>query len=84
VVWVQRITIKVCSLPFSPSEGKEEKMLQRFHGMDRHKKFSTISVLNRGGEEMQFLSRCYDLRRYIEDLGPEDAVILEACSGTFW
>jgi len=84
VVWVQRITIKVSSLPFSPSEGKEEKMIQRFHGMDRHKKFSTISVLNREGEEVQFLSACYDLRRYIEDLGPEDAVILEACSGAFW
>jgi transposase len=84
VVWVQRITIKVSSLPFSPSEGKEEKMLQRFHGMDRHKKFSTISVLNREGEEIQFLSACYDLRKYIEDLGPEDAVILEASSGTFW
>jgi transposase len=71
-------------IPFSPSEGKEEKMIQRFHGMDRHKKFSTISVLNREGEEVQFLSACYDLRQYIEGLGAEDAVILEACSGAFW
>lgn len=59
-------------------------MIERFHGMDQHKKFSTISVLNREGEEVQFLSACHDLRRYIEDLGPEDAVILEACSGAFW
>ena len=59
-------------------------MLQRFHGMDRRKKFSTISVLNREGEEIQFRSACYDLRKHIEDLGPEDAVILEASSGAFW
>jgi hypothetical protein len=37
-------------------------MIQRFHGMDRHKKCSTISVLNREGEEVRFLSACYDLR----------------------
>ena len=29
--------------------------------MDRHKKFSTISVLNREAEEVQFLSACYVL-----------------------
>ena len=59
-------------------------MIERFHGIDRHKKYSTISVLNREGQEIQFLSACYDLRKYIEDLGPEDAVILEASSGAFW
>jgi transposase len=69
---------------FLSPEVKEEKMIQRFHGIDRHKRFSTISVLNREGQEIQFLSACYDLRKYIEDLGPEDAVILEASSGAFW
>jgi hypothetical protein len=69
---------------FLSPEAKEEKMIQRFHGIDRHKRFSTISVLNREGQEIQFLSACYDLRKYIEDLGPEDAVILEASSGAFW
>jgi transposase len=59
-------------------------MMQRFHGIDRHKKFSTISVLNREGQEVQFLSTCTDLKKYIEGLGPEDAVILEASSGSFW
>jgi len=59
-------------------------VIQRFHGIDRHKKFSTISVVNREGQEIQFLSACWDLRKYIEDLGPEDAVILEASSGAFW
>lgn len=59
-------------------------MIQRFLGMDRHKMFSTISVLNREGKETQFLSACCELRKYVDGLGPEDAVILEACSGAFW
>jgi len=29
---------------------KEEAMITRFHGIDKHKKYSTISVLNRKGE----------------------------------
>jgi transposase len=69
---------------FLPPNVKEEKVIERFHGIDRHKKFSTISVTNREGQEIQFLSTCWDLRRYNEDLGPEDAVILEASSGAFW
>jgi transposase len=59
-------------------------MIRRFHGIDRHKRFSTISVLNRDGEEVSFFSICFDLRKYIEDLGPQDAVVLEASSGAFW
>ncbi len=52
-------------------------MIQRFHDIDRHKKHSTISVLNREGEEVEFLTKCPDLRSYIEHLGPEDAVVLD-------
>jgi len=36
-------------------ELKVERMIQRFHGIDRHK-ISTISVLNREEQEVQFLS----------------------------
>jgi transposase len=63
---------------------KEEKVIQRFHGIDRHKKLSTISVVSQEGQEIQFLPACWDLRKYIEDLGSEDAVILEVSSGAFW
>ncbi len=49
-------------------------MIQRFHGLDRHKKHSTISVLNREGQEVEFVSKCPDLRGYVEQLGPEDMV----------
>ena len=50
-------------------------MITRFHGIDKHKKYSTISVLNRQGEEVDFRQKCYDLKEYIENFGPEDAVV---------
>ena len=59
-------------------------MLARFHGIDRHEKYSTIAVLNRKGEEIRFTHRCTDLKGYIDSLGPEDAVVMEACSGAFY
>ena len=59
-------------------------MINRFHGIDRHKKFSTISVLDRGGGEVKFLAACHDLRSYISSLSTEDAVVLEASTGSFW
>ena len=37
---------------FLPQTIKEEAMITRFHGIDKHKKYSTISVLNRKGEEV--------------------------------
>ncbi len=59
-------------------------MIRRFHGIDRHKNFSTISVLDLEGKEIGFQSICLDLRSYIDGLGPEDAVIMEASTGTFY
>jgi len=56
----------------------------RVHGIDRHKQFSTISVLNRQGEEVQFLGACREFGKYVEGLGPTDAVVLEASTGSFW
>ena len=59
-------------------------MASRFHGIDRHKKFSTICVLDRDGGEVDFITACHDLRRYINALGSEDVVVLEASTGSFW
>ena len=59
-------------------------MITRFHGIDKHKKYSTISVLNRQGEEVDFRQKCYDLKEYIENLGPEDAVVIESSTGAFY
>ena len=48
---------------------EEEMMVTRFHGIDRHKKYSTVSVLDPDGKEV---------------LGPQDAVVLEASCGSFY
>ena len=59
-------------------------MVQRFHGIDRHKRSATISVLDRTGAEVEFVQSCSDLNRYIETLGPEDAVVFETGLGSFF
>jgi DNA mismatch repair protein MutH len=47
-------------------------------------KYSTISVLNRKGEEVDFRQKCYDLKEYSENLGHEDAVVIESSTGAFY
>jgi len=59
-------------------------MIKKIHGIDRHKKYSTISVLNREGQEIEFQRNCYDLKGYVNSLGPEDAVVIEASTGSFY
>lgn len=58
-------------------------MLKRFHGIDKHKNYSTISVLGRDGKEIEFIGRCLNLKEYVSKLNSEDAVILEASTGSF-
>ncbi len=38
-------------------------MIMRFHGIDRHKNFSTISVLDQEGKEIDFQSICFNLKK---------------------
>ncbi len=52
-------------------------MITRFHGIDRHKKYSTVSVLDREGREIRFLLSC-QMEAYLAELGPEDAVVMGA------
>jgi hypothetical protein len=58
-------------------------MITKFHGIDKHKKYSTISLPNHKGEEVEFKQKCYDLKEYVDNLGPEDAVIIESSTGAF-
>lgn len=58
--------------------------MERFHGIDRHKLYSTISVLNREGVEVEFHPMVKDLKNYVKKLGSDDAVVLEASTGSFW
>ncbi len=57
--------------PFSPTKIKEEAMITRFHGIDSHKNYSTISVLGRQGKKIDFKLRCSDLKAYIRILDKE-------------
>ena len=59
-------------------------MIERFHGIDRHKKHFTASVLDREGKEIEFVTKCDDLKGYVEKLGAEDAVLVEASAGAFY
>ena len=58
-------------------------MVTRFHGIDRHKKCSTVSVLDRDGREARFLRSC-QMEAYLGELGLEDAVVMEASGGSFY
>ena len=46
------------SSPPSKGNEEEERMIEKVQGIDRLKQFSTISVLNRQGEEVQFQGAC--------------------------
>ena len=57
-------------------------MTQRFHGIDRHKHFSTVSVLDRNGHELRLIRAC-QLEDYHKQLDEHDAVVIEASCGSF-
>ena len=59
-------------------------MIQRIHGIDRHKRSATISVMDREGKEINFIGSCNDLNSYIQTLGSEDAVVFETGLGSFY
>ncbi len=59
-------------------------MIRRFHGIDRHRRSSTVSVLNREGVEEKLISSIRDLDGYIKTLGSEDAVVMETGAGSFF
>lgn len=58
-------------------------MIQYFHGVDKHKHYSSISKFDINGKEISFYPRV-DLNEYIQTLGKEDAVVLEVSCGAFY
>jgi hypothetical protein len=56
----------------------------RYHGVDLHKKYATISVRNEEGREEKFVRAQADMKSYVASLGSEDAVVLEACAGALY
>ena len=56
----------------------------RYHGVDLHKKYATISVRNEVGTEEKFVRAQADIKGYVASLGREDAVVLEASAGALY
>ncbi len=44
-------------------------MVERFHGIDRHRRASTVSVLNREGVEERLIGSIRDFNGYVETQG---------------
>ena len=58
-------------------------MIRRFHGIDRHRRSSAVSVLNRKGVEEKFISSIRYLDGYIKTLGSEYAVVKDTAHVSF-
>ena len=56
----------------------------RYHGVDLHKKYATISVRNEEGTEEKFVRAQADIKGYVSSLGGEDVVVLEASAGALY
>ena len=56
----------------------------KYHGVDLHKKYATISVRNEAGTEEKFVRAQADIKGYVSSLGCEDAVVLEASAGALY
>ncbi|MBN2078466.1 MAG: hypothetical protein JW838_05840 [Spirochaetes bacterium] len=59
-------------------------MYKRFHGIDLHKRYATISTRNEDGKEIYSITRCYQFREYVNSLNAEDIVVVEAANNSFY
>lgn len=59
-------------------------MYKRFHGIDLHKRYATISIRNEQGEEINTISRCEQFREYVNSLNSEDIAVVEAVNNAFY
>ena len=56
----------------------------RYHGVDLHKKYVTVSVRDEAGAQIAFMGREVDIAAYVGRLTAEDVVGLEACAGALY
>ncbi len=56
----------------------------RYHGVDLHKRYATVSVRDEAGAEVKFLRAQADLKEYVASLDNQDAVVLEASAGALY
>jgi hypothetical protein len=62
----------------------KEQEITRFHGIDRHYTYSTITVMDREGTQVRYIKRCEDLPGYLSSLRPHDAVAFEVGNCAFF
>ena len=83
---IERTTDNGTLLSRGPGQREGEDMVQRFQGIDRHKNYSMVSVLDRDGHEVRFLRSCA-MEDYLAELGAEDAcggVADQPAATRFW
>ena len=56
----------------------------KYHGVDLHKKYATVSVRNEEGTEEKFVRAQADIKGYVSTLGVEDVVVLEVSAGSMY
>lgn len=59
-------------------------MEKRFHGIDLHKLYATITIRDSEGSETYFTAHCTDFRSYIQSLGRNDVVVVESINNAFF
>ncbi len=59
-------------------------MIKRFHGIDLHKHYATISIRDELGKEIKRISKCINFEEYVRTLTSEDAVVIETLSNAFY
>jgi transposase len=56
----------------------------RYHGVDLHKAYLTVSVRGDEGQEIAFVAREPNIARYVASLSPQDVVAIEASGGALY
>jgi len=59
-------------------------MYKRFHGIDLHKRYATVSVRDENGIEVYSISQCIQFREYVNSLTREDIAVVEAVNNAFY
>ena len=59
-------------------------MYKRFHGVDLHKRYATVSIRNGDGKEVHRIAKCIDFKDYVSKLNSNDIVIIETVSNAFY
>lgn len=59
-------------------------MEKRFHGIDLHKRYATITIRDTDGIEIKHISKCTDFQGYVESLVEDDTVVIESINNAFY